>query len=58
MKQPKALRDTVLTTALNDLMQPDVDAVQAYALVIRQLGSAARTQAVRAGRRSSSSAGA
>lgn len=47
MKKPKAIRDTVLTTMLNDLLQLDVDAVQAYALVIRQLESAARKQAVR-----------
>jgi hypothetical protein len=47
MKKRNAITDTMLTTTLNDLLQLDVDAVQAYALVIRQLESAARKQAVR-----------
>lgn len=47
MAKKTALRDTVLTATLNDLLQLDVDAVQAYALVIAQLESSARKQAVR-----------
>lgn len=47
MKTRNAVRDTVLTTSLNDLLQLDVDAVQAYALAIRQLQSAGRKQALR-----------
>ena len=47
MTKKTALRDTVLTATLNDLLQLDVDAVQAYALVIAQLESSARKQAVR-----------
>jgi hypothetical protein len=41
------VKDTLLTTQLNDLLQLDVDAVQAYALTIRQLESKVRKQAVR-----------
>ena len=47
MAKKTALRDTVLTATLNDLLQLDIDAVQAYALVIAQLESSARKQAVR-----------
>ncbi|MDQ3995594.1 MAG: ferritin-like domain-containing protein [Gemmatimonadota bacterium] len=47
MEKRNAARDTVLTASLNDLLQLDVDAVQAYALAIRQFQSAARKQAVR-----------
>ena len=37
MKKRNAVTDTVLTSNLNDLLQLDVDAVQAYALAIRQV---------------------
>ncbi|MDQ4080104.1 MAG: ferritin-like domain-containing protein [Gemmatimonadota bacterium] len=47
MKRGNALKATVLTTQLNDLLQLDVDAVQAYALTIRQLESKVRKQTVR-----------
>ena len=47
MKKRNAITDTVLTSNLNDLLQLDVDAVQAYALAIRQVESAARKQALR-----------
>ena len=47
MTTRNTVKDTVLTTQLNDLLQLDVDAVQAYALTIRQLESSARKQAVR-----------
>jgi hypothetical protein len=47
MKKGNVLTETVLTASLNDLLQLDVDAVQAYALVIAQLESSARKQAVR-----------
>jgi hypothetical protein len=42
-----SVKDTLLTTTLNDLLQLDVDAVQAYALVIRQLESKVRKDTVR-----------
>jgi rubrerythrin len=47
MKRRNAVKDTLLTTQLNDLLQLDVDAVQAYALTIRQLESRIRKQTVR-----------
>ena len=47
MKKRNVVSDTMLTSNLNDLLQSDVDAVQAYALVIRQLESSVRKQAVR-----------
>jgi hypothetical protein len=47
MKRGNAVKDTLLTTQLNDLLQLDVDAVQAYALTIRQLESKIRKQTVR-----------
>ena len=47
MKRGNALKGTMLTTQLNDLLQLDVDAVQAYALAIRQLESKVRKQTVR-----------
>jgi rubrerythrin len=47
MKQGTALSETVLTGALNDLLQLDIDAVQAYGLVVKQLESKARKEAVR-----------
>jgi hypothetical protein len=47
MAKRNAVKDTVLTSQLNDLLQLDVDAVHAYALAVRQLESAARKQAVR-----------
>ena len=47
MKRGNGLKNTVLTTQLNDLIQLDVDAVQAYALAIRQLESKVRKQTVR-----------
>lgn len=42
-----AVKDTLLTTTLNDLLQLDVDAISAYSLVIRQLESRVRKEAVR-----------
>src|SRR5687767_400335 len=39
--------ETLLTTTLNDLLQLDVDAISAYSLVIRQLESKVRKEAVR-----------
>src|SRR5688572_22920399 len=42
-----AVKDTLLTTTLNDLLQLDVDAISAYSLVIRQLESKGRKEAVR-----------
>jgi len=39
--------ETLLTTTLNDLLQLDVDAISAYALVIRQLESKVRKETVR-----------
>ncbi|HJU64305.1 MAG TPA: ferritin-like domain-containing protein [Gemmatimonadaceae bacterium] len=47
MKTGKAIKDTLLTSTLNDLLQLDVDAVQAYALAIRQLDSSVRKQTLR-----------
>jgi bacterioferritin (cytochrome b1) len=47
MKKRSTVKDTLLTTTLNDLLQLDVDAVQAYALVIRQLESKVRKDTVR-----------
>ncbi len=47
MKRGNGVKNTLLTTQLNDLLQLDVDAVQAYALAIRQLESKVRKQAVR-----------
>jgi hypothetical protein len=47
MKKRNVVSDTMLTSNLNDLLQSDVDAVQAYALVVRQLESSVRKQAVR-----------
>lgn len=47
MKKRNAVTDTVLTSNLNDLLQLDVDAVQAYTLAIRQVESAIREQALR-----------
>jgi hypothetical protein len=47
MKRGNGVKDTLLTTRLNDLLQLDADAVQAYALTIRQLESKVRKQAVR-----------
>jgi hypothetical protein len=47
MKKGNAVRESILTAKLNDLLQSDVDAVQAYALAIAQLESKARKQAVR-----------
>jgi bacterioferritin (cytochrome b1) len=47
METSNALRETVLTATLNDLLQLDVDAVQAYGLTVRQLQSNSRKQAVR-----------
>jgi hypothetical protein len=47
MKRQSAVKNTLLTSNLNDLLQLDVDAVQAYALVIRQLESKVRKDAVR-----------
>jgi rubrerythrin len=47
MKKPRAISDTLLTAALNDLLQLDVDAVQAYALTIKQLESRTRKNALR-----------
>jgi hypothetical protein len=47
MKRGNAVKETLLTTQLNDLLQLDVDAVQAYALTIRQLESTIRKQTVR-----------
>src|SRR3712207_4494291 len=41
------IADAVLTANLNDLLQLDVDAVQAYALAIRQLQSSSRKQTLR-----------
>ena len=42
-----AMKDTLLTTTLNDLLQTDVDAISAYSLVIRQLESKVRKESVR-----------
>jgi rubrerythrin len=42
-----AVKETLLTTTLNDLLQLDVDAISAYALVIRQLESKGRKAFVR-----------
>jgi hypothetical protein len=42
-----SVKETLLTTTLNDLLQLDVDAVQAYALVLRQLESKVRKDTVR-----------
>jgi hypothetical protein len=47
MKRGNGVKNTLLTTQLNDLLQLDVDAVQAYALTIRQLESKVRKQTVR-----------
>lgn len=47
MARQGVVKDTMLTATLNDLLQLDVDAVQAYALVIRQLESKVRKEAVR-----------
>jgi hypothetical protein len=47
MKRGNGVKDTLLTTQLNDLLQLDVDAVQAYALAIRQLESRVRKETVR-----------
>ena len=47
MKRGNAVKEALLTTQLNDLLQLDVDAVQAYALTIRQLESKIRKQTVR-----------
>ena len=47
MKRGNGVKNTLLTTQLNDLLQLDVDAVQAYALAIRQLESKVRKQTVR-----------
>jgi len=47
MARRNMVKDTLLTTTLNDLLQLDVDAIQAYALVIRQLESKTRKDAVR-----------
>ena len=47
MTKRKAVKDTVLTASLNDLLQLDIDAVQAYSLAIRQLESTVRQRAVR-----------
>jgi bacterioferritin (cytochrome b1) len=46
METRTVVTDTMLTANLNDLLQLDVDAVQAYSLVIRQLKSSARKSAV------------
>jgi rubrerythrin len=46
METRTTLTDTVLTATLNDLLQLDVDAVQAYALAMRQLQSAVRRRTV------------
>jgi rubrerythrin len=46
-QRKSAIKDTLLTTTLNDLLQLDVDAISAYALVIRQLESKVRKEAVR-----------
>jgi rubrerythrin len=46
METRTVVTDTVLTANLNDLLQLDVDAVQAYSLVIRQLQSAVRKRTV------------
>ena len=43
----KALGDTVMVAYLNDLLQLDIDAVQAYGLVIAQLESNARKATVK-----------
>lgn len=43
----KTVRDTMLVAKLNDLLQLDTDAVQAYAVVIAQLESKTRKQTVR-----------
>jgi hypothetical protein len=47
MTTHNAIKDTVLTSTLNDLLQLDVDAVQAYALAIRQLESKGRKETLR-----------
>lgn len=47
MKRESIVQNTLLTTQLNDLLQLDVDAVQAYALAIRQLESKVRKQTIR-----------
>lgn len=47
MKRGNAVKEAVLTTQLNDLLQLDVDAVQAYAITIRQLESKLRKQTTR-----------
>lgn len=47
MKRGNGVKNTLLITQLNDLLQLDVDAVQAYALTIRQLESKLRKQTVR-----------
>lgn len=47
MRKGNGAADAVLTASLNDLLQADVDAVQAYALVIKQLESSTRKQVVR-----------
>lgn len=48
MAQRKSVvKDTLLTSTLNDLLQLDVDAISAYALVIRQLESKVRKETVR-----------
>ena len=47
MEKSNAVKDTMLVASLNDLLQLDVDAVQAYALAIRQLESSVRKETVR-----------
>jgi rubrerythrin len=47
MKKRSKLAGSTLIGTLNDLLQLDIDAVQAYALVIRQLESPARKQTVK-----------
>jgi len=47
MEKGNVVKDTVLTANLNDLLQLDVDAVQAYALAVRQVQSSSRKQTLR-----------
>jgi len=46
MEKRTVITDTMLTANLNDLLQLDVDAVQAYSLAMRQLESAVRRRTV------------
>ena len=46
MQKRTTVTNTLLAANLNDLLQLDVDAVQAYGLAIRQLESAVRKRTV------------